>query len=1295
MYNLKIRRALAVLTAAAVTMSGLPITVGAESLSEGFSSEEFVTEEQSAFGESNFISEDIGEGETDETGFGSEEMMTGETQDELLMGANEGNGDGSSIENAHDMQNSETEPWSVELTEDSQNIYMKYDFSQSISEAFNITVNGQYSYAYMTAFMQYSDGGTDEVFDIDFETTSYKVCPDRKASLYLKLYVESEDLGSLSISIKPASLMVESDDVTGTIGEPVTLSVKASSILGADKLTYQWKTCEYTDGAYIYHEISGATEASYTIAVLPEDETELNYCCFVSDGNETDIEEISVSISAGMQVATKEENTIDVWPGDTVSLKVDATSKKPITYTWFESGEKSGYQWSELECSGGNYVFPYSESMSELYKCEVTDGYDDYEIFFTIKRHEASEPHAVNIELAPNESHWFIKEKTSYIGLSGCWDENSDEPAVKVTYDDGKCEYITAENLEISSTAKKQNRRYIPGKYTRTVSYQGCSVTDDIYIVGFGENENGILLKDSLSGQTAGAAIDTYSFYCIKPEKDGYYDITFSNVSGSGKAMLYEYGSKPEGTLTLNGNGKISFEKGEYDDKYYLVVQGDERVNYDVAWGEMENEMPLDETVKVKRNPEAPYSDVVYTFTPKVSGFYGITAENVGYPTLFLQDGERIGIIDCNNARYLVKGKKYLFKVNIYNDVEGTYRLSLFEQEPSYEDSTYAGLIHYGPQISLYWILRGEKMEIICDGSMSSNRLFGILSEEAFGKVKSLVIDEGCTSISNYGFNYLKNLETVSLPASLTKIGIAAFDRLSKLETVILAENSKLMEVKPYAFDGTAFIDNCPGNYVMIGNLVLKYKGSEEETTIPENAERLLENSMKGSNTLKKISIQNKLSEIGPHSISSCDKLKDVEIPSNVTTIAYAAFASDTALENVVLNEGLESIEQDAFLDCPEIKEITIPKSVEGIGEHAIGYSNYSFDRTNYQWVISKYTKEELPTINCWYDTAGYYYARREDIPYKLLDEKVLTSDNPSLCNIGVNQRLKENGSYYINIDVHFAGELLTNGKDYTWTYSSIGNGKLKVTATGCGEYSGTCETIVNDIRVTKEPTPTPTTAPAVPTPTTAPAAPSPVPATPTPTTAPAAPTPTMAPATPTPAPTATPTPTPTPTPLKKGATFTVDTSKYKVTGTKTVAYTGTTNKKATKITIGSTVVYEGITYKITSIGSKALKNNAKVAKITVGNNVVSVGTSAFEGCKALKSVTLGTGVKTLNANVFKNCKKLSSITIKTTKLKTVKSNVFKGINAKAKIRVPSSKLKAYQKLLKKKGQGSKVKIKK
>ena len=187
-------------------------------------------------------------------------------------------------------------------------------------------------------------------------------------------------------------------------------------------------------------------------------------------------------------------------------------------------------------------------------------------------------------------------------------------------------------------------------------------------------------------------------------------------------------------------------------------------------------------------------------------------------------------------------------------------------------------------------------------------------------------------------------------------------------------------------------------------------------------------------------------------------------------------------------------------------------------------------------------------------------------------------------------------------------------------------------------------------------------------------------------------------PGTPTPAPGKTPSVKVTPTPtaavvLKKGKTFKVGTSKYKVTGNKTVAYTGTTNAKATKISIGTKVTYKGVTYKITSVMTKALRNHKKVQQIIVGNNVTVIGGSAFEGCKALKKVTIGSKVTSIGSGAFKNCKKLSSVTIKSKKLKKAGSNAFKGIYAKAKIKVPASKLKTYKKLLKNKGLGSKAQI--
>lgn len=81
-------------------------------------------------------------------------------------------------------------------------------------------------------------------------------------------------------------------------------------------------------------------------------------------------------------------------------------------------------------------------------------------------------------------------------------------------------------------------------------------------------------------------------------------------------------------------------------------------------------------------------------------------------------------------------------------------------------------------------------------------------------------------------------------------------------------------------------------------------------------------------------------------------------------------------------------------------------------------------------------------------------------------------------------------------------------------------------------------------------------------------------------------------------------------------------------------------------------------------------------------------------------TITLGGAtykVTGIASKAFRNCKKLKSITIKTTKLtaKSVGSKAFSGIAAKAVIKVPKSKVKAYKKILKNKGVGKKVTIKK
>ena len=94
--------------------------------------------------------------------------------------------------------------------------------------------------------------------------------------------------------------------------------------------------------------------------------------------------------------------------------------------------------------------------------------------------------------------------------------------------------------------------------------------------------------------------------------------------------------------------------------------------------------------------------------------------------------------------------------------------------------------------------------------------------------------------------------------------------------------------------------------------------------------------------------------------------------------------------------------------------------------------------------------------------------------------------------------------------------------------------------------------------------------------------------------------------------------------PLAKGKTFKSGGITYKVTVSKKGKYQVAfvkNNKNAKKITVKDSVKYKGVTYKITSIGSSAFRNNKKLETVTLGKNITKIGKPAFKGCIKLKKV--------------------------------------------------------------------------
>ena len=147
------------------------------------------------------------------------------------------------------------------------------------------------------------------------------------------------------------------------------------------------------------------------------------------------------------------------------------------------------------------------------------------------------------------------------------------------------------------------------------------------------------------------------------------------------------------------------------------------------------------------------------------------------------------------------------------------------------------------------------------------------------------------------------------------------------------------------------------------------------------------------------------------------------------------------------------------------------------------------------------------------------------------------------------------------------------------------------------------------------------------------------------------------------------------------------------------VAYAKNLNMKATTVTVPSTVTIGNVTYKVTSIGNNAFKNNKKLKKVTIAGSITSIGNSVFQNCMKLKKVTISAQVKKIGKKAFYNCKNLQSVLVKTKKLtaKSVGNKAFTKAGSnnyrKLKVKVPLKKYGSYSKIFRKKGMSSKAKI--
>ena len=123
-----------------------------------------------------------------------------------------------------------------------------------------------------------------------------------------------------------------------------------------------------------------------------------------------------------------------------------------------------------------------------------------------------------------------------------------------------------------------------------------------------------------------------------------------------------------------------------------------------------------------------------------------------------------------------------------------------------------------------------------------------------------------------------------------------------------------------------------------IGNYAFDCCTGLTSITIPDSVTSIGNDALQSCTNLTSITIPDSVTSIGAHAFSNCYKLISITLPSSITSIGEWLFAGCGDLTSITIPDSVTSIGDYAFYYCYQLTSITLSSNITRIGDDAFGY---------------------------------------------------------------------------------------------------------------------------------------------------------------------------------------------------------------------------------------------------------------------------------------------------------------------------------------------------------------------